>query len=131
MAAGGQLNEINEKRDAIEKKSPPPKLNDHEKKKERGVIGSHREVRTDRYKLIFYYGLALGSTGAIDKQTPAGWELYDLQKDPQEVNNVYGDPKYNAVSEKLKLELLRLQEEYADSDEAFPELQKVIAQSWD
>jgi hypothetical protein len=43
---------------------------------------------------------------------------------------VYGKPEYHAVSKKLKLELLRLQEEFADSDDAYPELKKVIAESW-
>lgn len=93
-------------------------------------IPAHFGVRTDRYKLIFFYGLALDSTGTIDKQTPAGWELYDLQQDPQEVNNVYGEPEYRKISQILKTELQQLQEEYDDSDEAYPELQKVIADYW-
>jgi uncharacterized sulfatase len=91
----------------------------------------HFGVRTDRYKLIFIYGLGLGSSGAVDRQTPAGWELYDLKKDPKEVNNVYNSPEYKAVIEELKVELLRLKDEYKDGDEAFPDLQKVIAENWD
>ncbi len=93
-------------------------------------IPGHFGVRTDRYKLIFYYGLGLGATGADKEQTPAGWELYDLKNDPEEVNNVYGQSKYEAVSERLKRELKRLKEQYVDSDEPFPDLQKVIAESW-
>ncbi|MDA0350476.1 MAG: sulfatase [Verrucomicrobia bacterium] len=93
-------------------------------------IPGHFGVRTDRYKLIFFYGLPLGASGAVDKQTPAGWELYDLQKDPLEVHNVYGNLDYQAVSKTLKLELLRLKDEFGDSDEPFPELKKVIAESW-
>ncbi|MCB1122962.1 MAG: sulfatase [Verrucomicrobiae bacterium] len=94
-------------------------------------IPAHFGVRTDDYKLIFFYGLALGSSGAIDKQTPAGWELYDFRKDPQEINNVYGKPGYEKVTEDLKKELLRLKDEYGDSDKPFPDLQKVIAEHWD
>lgn len=94
-------------------------------------IPGHFGVRTDRYKLIFFHGLPLGASGAVDKQTPAGWELYDLQNDPKETNNVYNNPEYNAVSKKLKVELLRLKAEFDDGDEAYPELQKVIAESWD
>ena len=26
-------------------------------------------------------------------QTPAGWELYDMVKDPHETKNIYDDPK--------------------------------------
>lgn len=93
-------------------------------------IPGHFGVRTDRYKLIFYYGLGLGATGADKEQTPAGWELYDLKNDPEEVNNVYGQSAYQTVTKELKRELKRLKEQYADSDEAFPDLQKVIAESW-
>lgn len=93
-------------------------------------IPGHFGVRTDRYKLIFYYGLALGAKGAVDKQTQAGWELYDLQKDPQEVSNVYKNPEYIDVSAKLKIELIRLKEEFGDSDEPYPDLKKVIEESW-
>ena len=42
-------------------------------------------MRTERYKLIYYYGEALGAGGAIDRSTPPEWELFDLEKDP------YGD----------------------------------------
>ncbi|MBT5170628.1 MAG: DUF4976 domain-containing protein, partial [Opitutales bacterium] len=93
-------------------------------------IPGHFGVRTDRYKLIFYYGLALGATGAVDKQTQAGWELYDLQKDPQEVSNVYKNPEYSDISAKLKIELIRLKEEFGDSDKPYPDLKKVIEESW-
>jgi hypothetical protein len=44
-------------------------------------------------------------------QTPAGQELYDLQKNAQETHNVYGQPEYQAVRKKLKLELLRLEDD--------------------
>jgi arylsulfatase A-like enzyme len=93
-------------------------------------IPAHFGVRTDRYKLIFFYGLPLDATGTIDKQTQAGWELYDLQKDPREIHNVYGNSEYKAVSEKLKLELRRLKDQFGDSDDSYPELKKVIAESW-
>jgi len=93
-------------------------------------IPAHFGVRTDRYKLVFFYGLALGSSGAINKQTPAGWELYDLQNDPKEVNNVYKHPEYKEITKKLKLELLRLQAEYKDNHDAYPDLQKVILENF-
>ncbi len=69
------------------------------------AVKRHYGVRTKRYKLIhFYYD--------ID-----AWELYDLQKDPQELNNVYRSPAYKHVAEDLERELRRLQKKYGDSDE--------------
>ena len=33
-------------------------------------------IRTHRYKLIYYYGKALGAPGAVDQDTPPEWEFY-------------------------------------------------------
>ncbi|MGD2245527.1 MAG: DUF4976 domain-containing protein, partial [Candidatus Aminicenantes bacterium] len=65
----------------------------------------HYGVRTKRYKLMHFYH-------DID-----AWELYDLEKDPQELNNVYTNPDYSGVVQELKTELKRLQKFYGDSDE--------------
>jgi arylsulfatase A-like enzyme len=62
----------------------------------------HYGVRTERYKLIHFYN-------DIDE-----WELYDLQKDPDELNNIYNDPAYPDVVKQLKAELSRLREEFRD-----------------
>jgi arylsulfatase A-like enzyme len=62
----------------------------------------HYGVRTERYKLIHFYN-------DIDE-----WELYDLQKDPDELNNIYNDPAYPDVVKQLKAELSRLREEFKD-----------------
>jgi arylsulfatase A-like enzyme len=68
-------------------------------------VKRHYGVRTDRYKLIhFYYD--------ID-----AWELYDLPKDPHELNNVYNNPAYADIVKQLKTELRLLQKQYGDSDE--------------
>jgi arylsulfatase A-like enzyme len=69
------------------------------------MVKRHYGVRTDRYKLIhFYYD--------VDE-----WELYDLEKDPNEMKSVYDDPGYEEIRKTLhkRLEELRLQ--YEDSDE--------------
>ena len=66
-------------------------------------VKRHYGVRTQRYKLIhFYYD--------ID-----AWELYDLEKDPHELNNVYGDPGYAAIVKQLHTELERLRKKYGDT----------------
>ncbi len=69
-------------------------------------VKRHYGVRTQRYKLMhFYYD--------ID-----AWELYDLQSDPDELQNVYDKPTYAQVVNNLKAELRRLQHLYGDSDES-------------
>jgi len=67
------------------------------------MVKRHYGVRTSKYKLLHYYY-------DID-----AWELYDLQKDPHELDNVYADPSYTNIVKELKAELLRLQEMYGDS----------------
>lgn len=64
----------------------------------------HLGVRTERYKLIHYHGLD------ADLQ----WELFDLQDDPDELQNLYHRPQYASVIEDLKAEIARLQQQYED-----------------
>jgi arylsulfatase A-like enzyme len=78
-------------------------------------VPAHYGVRTHRHKLIYYYGKALGTSGSIDKDTPSEWELFDLSKDPHEMNNVYNDPKQADTVKRLKAELERLQKLYGDT----------------
>lgn len=40
------------------------------------------------------------------------WELYDLKKDPTEMNNLYGQKGMEKVTAELQAELVRLQKEY-------------------
>ena len=91
-------------------------------------VPAHYGIRTHQYKLIFFYGTGLGLNGTTEGwNTPVAWELYDLKKDPKEMNNVYHDPEYKKVVKKLKKELTRLKEHYGDTDEKYPELQKIKA----
>jgi hypothetical protein len=80
------------------------------------TVTAHYGVRTHRHKLIYYYGQALGKSGAVDKPTPPEWELFDLRKDPREMNNVYGDPAYAKVTAELKAELERLRKQYGETE---------------
>jgi arylsulfatase A-like enzyme len=91
---------------------------------------AHYGVRTKDYKLIFFYGLKLDAPGAKAPPTQPGWELYDLRKDPHEMNNVYDDPAYAQVVKDMKAELLRLKKETGDSDEKYPELMEVRREYW-
>ncbi len=59
-------------------------------------------VRSDRYKLIHFYGKGLGKDKGNDINCN---ELYDLQTDPAEMNNLYGKPGYKDITKKLQKEL--------------------------
>lgn len=90
---------------------------------------AHYGIRTEKYKLIFFYGLALDATGALPDSTPAGWELYDLENDPRENRNVFDDPAYKEIRLSMIEELMNLKEELGDSDHTYPELLERVKQS--
>ncbi|WP_436927546.1 sulfatase family protein [Halosimplex amylolyticum] len=93
-------------------------------------VPAHYGLRTDRYKLIFFYGRPLDASGARDTPTEPGWELYDLQRDPNELENVYDDSRYADVREDLKERLLDRKEEFGDEDDAYPELMEIRSEYW-
>ncbi len=68
-------------------------------------VQRHHGVRTDRYKLIHFY---------YDSDT---WELYDLEKDSSEMNNVYDDPTYAEVRKEMHKKLEEVRAKYGDTDE--------------
>ena len=45
------------------------------------------------------------------------WEMYDLEKDPHEMLNVYDDPEYADVQKTLHERLTQMRADYGDSDE--------------
>ncbi|MBN2137044.1 MAG: sulfatase [Sedimentisphaerales bacterium] len=94
-----------------------------------GARPAHYGLRTKRYKLIFFYGLPLDVKGAEAKPTKAGWELYDLLRDPFELNNLYGHPAYTKKVQQLKGELLEKKKQLGDTDEKYPELLELVKQS--
>jgi arylsulfatase A-like enzyme len=65
----------------------------------------HYGVRTDKYKLIHFYH---------DKDY---WELYDMEEDPSEMNNVYDQAGYAVVQAALHKKLEEVRASYGDSDE--------------
>ena len=88
-------------------------------------VTAHYGIRTGRYKLIFYYGLPLGFT-EYDPVEPE-WELFDLEKDPEEMFNVYGDPGYDRITDSLKRMMKDLKVKYGDEDEKWPPLDSIAA----
>lgn len=75
---------------------------------------AHYGIRTERYKLIYFYNDGLGLPGSSDRTYPPEWELYDLQSDPEELCNVYGDAAYADLREDLTVRLWMLQAELQD-----------------
>ena len=43
------------------------------------------------------------------------WELFDLQRDPNEMQSVYGDPEYRDVQAEMAERLRELREQYGDT----------------
>jgi len=85
-------------------------------------VPAHYGLRTDRYKLIYFYGLPLDASGAREEPSEPGWELYDLNRDPHELRNVYDDPAYADVREELKERLQRRKAQLGDEDDLVEEL---------
>ena len=76
------------------------------------MVKRHYGIRTDRYKLIHFYN-------DIDE-----WELYDMQNDPHELDNLYGREGYDDLTAELKSRLLSLQEQYGDPVRFSPDRDK-------
>lgn len=69
------------------------------------AVKRHYGVRSsDGYKLIHFYN-------DINK-----WELYNLNTDPHEMHNIYGQPGTEKITARLMKELVRLQKQYDDQD---------------
>lgn len=71
-------------------------------------VAPHYGIRTERFKLISYYN-------------QNEWELFDLEKDPDEMENLFIDngrrvaPGYEATVQDLVGQLKRLRERYKDT----------------
>jgi arylsulfatase A-like enzyme len=86
-------------------------------------VPAHFGVRSERYKLIFFYGCNPDGKG---RQTPAAWEFYDLQNDPFEMKNLYCDLQYGKIIETMKVQLKRTRAELNETDEKYPNIQAII-----
>jgi len=75
-------------------------------------VQPHYGIRNERYKLMhFYYNIDV-------------WEFYDLENDPDEMNNAINDPKYAAIIADLKVELAERQADYKD-DHSLDDFRKI------
>ncbi|TVR18400.1 MAG: DUF4976 domain-containing protein [Balneolaceae bacterium] len=64
-------------------------------------VARHYGIRTDRYTIAHF-------------PDHDEWELFDLELDPNQIRNVYGEPTYTDIQEQLKSKLYELQEKYQD-----------------
>lgn len=65
-------------------------------------VQPHYGIRTERYKLIhFYYDIDL-------------WELYDLDNDPSELNNLINSKTHKKLIKDLKQKLYQLKDNYGN-----------------
>lgn len=67
-------------------------------------VARHYGIHTGRYKLVHYY-------------RNGEWELFDLKRDPGELDNVYATPEYASLTRDLKQRLRTLRTRYAVPDE--------------
>ena len=65
------------------------------------AVKRHLGVRTERYKLIHFYEDGV-------------WELFDLENDKHELNNIYGKPGTEEITAQLKDKLVVLQKRYGE-----------------
>ena len=66
-------------------------------------VQPHYGIRNERYKLIhFYYDIDV-------------WELYDLKKDPSEINNIISSKEHQELIKDLKTELYNLKNFYGNN----------------
>ena len=63
------------------------------------MVQRHEGVYDGRYKLMNFYDLG-------------EWELYDLESDPKEMTNQYGNPEYAEVVKRMHRELETLRQKY-------------------
>jgi arylsulfatase A-like enzyme len=71
-------------------------------------VRPHRGVRTERYKLIHYHKLPQFP------DLPEEFELYDLQRDPGELNDLYGQDGYESLTQHLLDRISELRKETGD-----------------
>lgn len=72
------------------------------------MVPKHNGIRTERYKLMHFYEFG-------------EWEFYDLENDPEELNNLYGKSEFAELIETHKAKLASLQD-YYDDDSELPEM---------
>lgn len=75
-------------------------------------VQPHYGIRTKKFTLAhFYYNIDV-------------WELYDLEKDPEQLHNIINDPQYTNVIKDLKSQLKGLMSKY-ENDKSLADFRKI------
>jgi len=86
-------------------------------------VPAHFGVRTERYKLAYFYDKSTGPDGrtsvrgARPNVRDPFWEFYDLQQDPLELQNLIDDERYNDRIQALARRLIELRSQYGDDQD--------------
>ncbi len=83
---------------------------DYNQKSTNHDVRKHDGISDKRYKLIHFYG---SGNGKPDNDALDCYELYDLQEDPYEMNNVYGDPAFGQITANLETTLYYFRRKYS------------------
>ena len=71
----------------------------------------HSAIRTDTHKLLYF------DRPRNDAEAQHRWELFDLIKDPKEMNNLAGDEAYASMLTEMQQRFWRTRQFYGDTDE--------------
>jgi arylsulfatase A-like enzyme len=77
-------------------------------------VAAHCGIWTRDFKLVHYYGDGCGQPGASSERRAPEWELFDLARDPAEMQSVFDDPAYADVADDLQGELVRQMRDLGD-----------------
>jgi len=78
---------------------------------------AHYGIRTQSYKLIYWYNEGYDLPGTNQGGQDREWELFDCKEDPLELFNVFSDPNYQEVVAMMKTLLQRKMIEIGDEPE--------------
>lgn len=78
---------------------------------------AHYGIRNQRYKLIYWYNKGFGLPGTQVGGEETEWELFDCDKDPLELVNVYQEPEYADIVKQMTAELDQKMFEIGDEPE--------------
>jgi arylsulfatase A-like enzyme len=76
---------------------------------------AHYGWTNGRHKIIYFYNDGMALPGCGDCVYSPEWELYDLEKDPDELRSVYHDPEYAEIRDELKRKLWQAQAAVGDN----------------
>ena len=78
---------------------------------------AHYGIRTQSYKLIYWYNEGYDLPGTNQGGQDREWELFDCNQDPLELFNVFSDPNYQEVVAMMKTVLQKKMIEIGDEPE--------------